>query len=644
MSTAVESVVADYWAAFRSNDPNRLHRCATSLVQSDEHPESAAYHSALFVLLHHGDLAEVKAAIDRALTAQAETCAASLLPVLAHVHQRLQDIQTAHTLFQECERRGFLTGRNAFLANTAIAVAFAAAYASGEDDTLVERAHRLLTSGEDPSSALFHAAVCTLLSRNDVEGAKRALETALAAHDASAPQLLPLLAHAFQRLDDLQRAHELFEECRRGGFLSGRNAFLVPTAEAVAFTAAYQRDDEGEIAVRARRFVELGDTPSSEVFHAALMALLTRGHITFVKKSIERAFDTDFEACRALLLPVLAHAHQRLYDIETAHELYQSCDRLGLLTGRNAFLAQSATDVTFAVAELAMHRARAAHERSGDAAAFQAGTVVARALYAGAFAEARARAAQGGPSIIARATPVDGRKPDFIIAGSAKCGTTFLYDLLGRSPSVWPRSPKELHYFTSMHRFGDAFYSQFFELCPDGLVCGESSPDYLDDCRQGWPIDERIQACCPDAKIIVVLRDPALRAISWYNQMTTNDAGRGGRPGNRRLNDLTMEQLKTYRGGAALIQGAFVNPLRRFVRTFGRERLLIVTFDELIDVERVSPRVSAFLGIAPPILGASGAERNAGGHDKPSDEFYSALRAHFRESLEALEQEFGIRL
>lgn len=644
MSVAVQNVVADYWVAFRSDDPSRLHRCATALVQSNEHPESAAYHSALFVLLHHGDLTEVKAAIDRALTANGDTCAASLLPVLAHVHQRLQEIQTAQTLFEECERRGFLTGRNAFLANTAIGVAFAAAYTSSDEGTLVERAHRLLTSGEDPASALFHAALCTLLSRGDVEGARLAIETALATQETSAPHLLPLLAHAFQRLDDLQRADALFEECRRGGFLSGRNAFLIPTADAVAFTAAYQRDDEQEIAARARRFVERGDAPTSEVFHAALMALLTRGHIRFVKESIERAFETGFEACRSLLLPVLAHAHQRLYDIETAHELYQSCERLGLLTGRNAFLAQSATDVTFAVAELAMHRARAAHECNGDTAALQAGTVVARALYAGAFAEARARAAQGGPSIISRAMPVDGRKPDFIIAGSAKCGTTFLYDLLGRSPSVWSRSPKELHYFTSMHRFGDAFYSQFFELCPDGLLCGESSPDYLDDCRQGWPIDERIQACCPDAKIIVVLRDPALRAISWYNQMTTNDAGRGGRPGNRRLNDLTMEQLSTYRGGAALIQGAFVNPLRRFARTFGRERLLILTFEELIDVERVSPRVSTFLDIAPPVLGAKAGDRNAGGHDKPSDEFYAALREHFRESLDALEQEFGIRL
>ena len=641
---ALESrLEAEYWAAFRSNDHHALHERARTLVASGESSASEAYHSALFVLLHHGEFASVREAIERAMAADGE-CTPSLLPVLAHVNQRLQDLRTAHCLFEQCRQKGLLSGRNAFLARTADAVAFSAAYESDDEAAVAHQAKRFLGSCDTPSSELFHAAVCALLSRGEVGAAKEAIETGLAAdYDGCSPSLLPLLAHVHQRMNELGTSHELFEQCVARGLLTGRNAFLTQTAAAVAFSAAYESNDDTAVVPQARRFVASCDTPSSELFHAAVCALLSRGEIADAKRAVEQALTADFNGCKGLLLPVLAHIHQRLYDIETAHVLFEACDRLELFTGKNAFLAGTATDVAHAYAELVMHRARAAEERDDDSAAFASGRLVARALYENAFAAARRRAGEAASAAVRSSRGA--RKPDFIIAGSAKCGTTYLYDLLTRSPSVWKRAPKELHYFTSMYRFGDAFYSAFFELCPEGMTCGESSPDYLDDCTPERPVDERIQACCPDARVIVVLRDPALRAISWYNQMTTNDAGRGGRPGNQRLSDLTMDKLRTYRNGNSLTQGLFIKPLRRFQRTFGRNRLLVLPFSDLVDPNRASNRVSAFLDIEPPALDARvPPRRNAGGHDKPSDALYSALRDYYCESLANLEDEFGIRL
>jgi len=641
---ALESrLEADYWAAFRATDHQVLHERAGALVASGESTCSEAYHSALFVLLHHGELARVKEAIEAAMAADG-ACAPSLLPVLAHVYQRLQDLRTAHQLFEQCRQRGLLIGRNAFLARTADAVAFSAAYESDDAAAVTIEAKRFLASCDAPSSELFHAAVCALVSRGEVGAAKAAIDVALTTdYEGCSASLLPLLAHIHQRMDDLRTSHELFEQCVARELLTGRNAFLTQTAAAVAFSAAYESDDETAVVPQARRFVDSCDAPSSELFHAAVCALLSRGEIADARRAVEKALTADFDGCVRLLLPVLAHIHQRLYDIETAHALFEACDRLKLFTGKNAFLAGTATDVAHAYAELVMHRARAAEERDDDSAAFVAGRVVARALYENGFAAARARAGNTAPAVVRSRRGA--RKPDFIIAGSAKCGTTYLYDLLTRSPSVWKRAPKELHYFTSMYRFGDAFYSTFFELCPEALTCGESSPDYLDDCTAERPVDERIQACCPDVRIIVVLRDPALRAISWYNQMTTNDGGRGGRPGNQRLNDLTMDQLRTYRNGNSLRQGLFIEPLRRFRRTFGQDRLLVLPFSDLVVSDRASSRVSSFLHIEPPALDVGVPPRqNAGGHDRPSDALYGALRDYYRESLAALEDEFGIRL
>jgi hypothetical protein len=380
------------------------------------------------------------------------------------------------------------------------------------------------------------------------------------------------------------------------------------------------------------------------MFHTAVCALLSNGDIARAKQVVEAALSNDYARCSRLLLPLLAHAYQRQYDFETAHALFQTCRRLGLLEGRNAVLARTAIDVAFAVAELATYRALAAVERDYDVPSFVSGSLEARALYDAAFADARAYAEQTAPSLLTRAADGAPRMPDFIIAGSAKCGTTFLYDLICASPSVWARAPKEIHYFTAMERFGTAFYSRFFELCPEGLLCGEASPDYLDNCNAERPIDERIRQACPSTKIVAVVRDPALRAISWYNQMTTNDAARGGRPGSQRLDDLTMDQLLAYRNGNSLTTGLFVEPLRRFLRTFGRERLLVVAFDELRDVAAVAAKVSAFLDIEPPSVGSVPLRRNSGRHDRPSAALYDALRAYYRESLDALEAEFGVRL
>jgi len=40
-----------------------------------------------------------------------------------------------------------------------------------------------------------------------------------------------------------------------------------------------------------------------------------------------------------------------------------------------------------------------------------------------------------------------GRKPDFLIIGAMKCGTTSLHDYLGKHPEIYTTNPKEIHFF-----------------------------------------------------------------------------------------------------------------------------------------------------------------------------------------------------
>ena len=100
------------------------------------------------------------------------------------------------------------------------------------------------------------------------------------------------------------------------------------------------------------------------------------------------------------------------------------------------------------------------------------------------------------------------RKPDFIIAGAQKAGTTWLMDALNNHPDIWG-TPTELHYFTSnRRRWTWEEYLALFSLSGRRLN-GEKSVTYLQ------VIDEVVNKL-PETKVFVILRDPFDRLVSHY--------------------------------------------------------------------------------------------------------------------------------
>lgn len=111
--------------------------------------------------------------------------------------------------------------------------------------------------------------------------------------------------------------------------------------------------------------------------------------------------------------------------------------------------------------------------------------------------------------------------PSFIIAGVQKGGTTALSALLCTINAVSFSKKKEVHFFDNSRRYRGGiteYLKQFHEwdsaaanwLNPP--VFGESTPFYIasrDACR-------RISETIPDVKMIVLLREPVLRAHSEY--------------------------------------------------------------------------------------------------------------------------------
>lgn len=106
-------------------------------------------------------------------------------------------------------------------------------------------------------------------------------------------------------------------------------------------------------------------------------------------------------------------------------------------------------------------------------------------------------------------------KPDFIIIGAMKCGTTSLYYYLRNHPDIFMPREKELHYFVEEKNFkkGEDWYQSNFN--DKFRLNGEASTNYTKKhLFSGVP--ERMHKVVPKAKLIFLYRDPAERSWSHY--------------------------------------------------------------------------------------------------------------------------------
>ena len=111
--------------------------------------------------------------------------------------------------------------------------------------------------------------------------------------------------------------------------------------------------------------------------------------------------------------------------------------------------------------------------------------------------------------------------PDFLIIGAQRCGTTSLYRYLEKHPQVIGAAPsKGVHYFDVHHERSLRWYRAHFptrrrrERVGKGAVTGEASPYYV--FHPHGP--DRVRAAVPNVRLILMLRDPVVRAFSQYQQ------------------------------------------------------------------------------------------------------------------------------
>jgi hypothetical protein len=204
--------------------------------------------------------------------------------------------------------------------------------------------------------------------------------------------------------------------------------------------------------------------------------------------------------------------------------------------------------------------------------------------------------------------------PDFLIIGAQKCGTTFLYQLLAQHPHVKPAFAKEVHYFDLNFERGENWYRSHFPLQMRNSrtgITGEASPYYLFHPH----VPRRASAVVPEAKLVVLLRNPIDRAYSHY-QHQVKRVIKGQVPETlpfeeaieveeRTLPGEVSKMLQdeyyassTHRHRSYLSRGIYIDQLLAWSRFFRKERMLIMKSEDLFsDTTKVLERMLAFLEI-----------------------------------------------
>lgn len=206
--------------------------------------------------------------------------------------------------------------------------------------------------------------------------------------------------------------------------------------------------------------------------------------------------------------------------------------------------------------------------------------------------------------------------PDWVIVGAPRSGTSSLYVWLSSHPQVIPAFRKETHFFDDNHQRGPDYYRAYFPLqsalsrgVAGSMTTGEATPNYLVHPL----VPRRFAQMIPNAKVIVMLRDPVDRAHSawrfkrmWGREEESSFARAIELETSRVQTDLdrlaageVFKPLALNRWGYKT-KGLYAEQLERWFEFVPREQFLVIRSEDLYEEPIPTfTNVCEFLGIAP---------------------------------------------
>jgi len=222
-----------------------------------------------------------------------------------------------------------------------------------------------------------------------------------------------------------------------------------------------------------------------------------------------------------------------------------------------------------------------------------------------------------------------------------KAGTTSLFEYLGSHPNVRKPRTKEIHFFDRNWEKGVRWYARRFPLAhtiPSRGLTLDVTPSYLFDPHA----PSRAADVVPNARVVVLLRDPIARAYSHYRHTRRNGH-----------EDLTFDEALaretartaperdryTHAGGrpdkalfrfSYAARGYYADQLARWLEHYPADRVLVLLAERLFaDPAASTRRAAEFLGLPEADLDVGEAFNTGGSSDPIPPDIEHELRQHF---------------
>lgn len=174
--------------------------------------------------------------------------------------------------------------------------------------------------------------------------------------------------------------------------------------------------------------------------------------------------------------------------------------------------------------------------------------------------------------------------PNFLFIGPAKSASTWIFEVLKSHPEVYVPPCKDIYFFDKYYNKGLDWYSAHFIATLGKTAVGELSHDYLfsdEAC-------ERIDRDLPKVRLILCLRNPVDRLYSDYLF-------------NRKHGLVSGDVFDALKSDPEILrQSCYYQPVKRYVDRFGRDRVLILDFQEIKErPEKVVEDLYRFLNVDP---------------------------------------------
>lgn len=200
--------------------------------------------------------------------------------------------------------------------------------------------------------------------------------------------------------------------------------------------------------------------------------------------------------------------------------------------------------------------------------------------------------------------------PTLLILGAQKAGTSSLFHYLSEHPQVRRSIKKEIHYFDLNFAKGPGWYQAHFprqQHLGEQQITLDASPYYLFHPA----VPDRLRAMLPEARFVVMLRDPVDRAYShyWHSVKRGHErlplSAALAEEDNRLRGEMERLQADAHYNSFAhqhysyVSRGLYVQQIKRWFEVFSPEQFLFIKSERFFaDPDIETNRTLRFIGLA----------------------------------------------